>query len=729
MKFKVKKQKLIPALSGIFIIIVSLFFFIYHASSENSLFKTLDSEITNIMFRIRGEEKASDEVVIIDIDEKSIKELGQWPWSRDIVAELINKINKNKASVTGLDIFFPEKDRTSPGNILNKFNINFPQSKLPDYDKMLGDAVASSNSVMGYMFDFKHSGKKNCCPFTSASVKITEDKIKFSDIYLNEAENTILNIPETAASATEGFLNFFPESSGVIKKVPLLIKYGNIPYPSLALELYRLHTNTQWIKIVPSSQKAGGKNTVLGLYAGSKFIPTDIDAQMFINFRGKQRSYKYVSASDILNNKKADLDNKIVIIGTSASGLSDLKATPFSPSFPGVEIHATIIDNILNSNFLKYDRYTETGITYFILCAGGLVITFLLIYSGPLFAGLITLFTIAATFFVNYFFLFSKNIIAGFSYPGFCLAVLCMTVTILNYFFREKEKKFIQNAFSHYVSPDVVDELIKDPEKLTLSGETKEVTIMFADIRGFTEISESTQPKLLGKLLNGYFTEISHIIRKNKGLVDKFIGDAVMAFWNAPVENKNHCFDSVISAFQIFDELKRLNIDWHEKNFPFVNLGIGINTGEASVGNFGSKDRFDYTVIGDSVNLASRVEGLNKFYKTNLLITEFTQKNIKDKILTRKIDLVKVKGKNRPVQIYEPVAVLPCKNRTEDETKLFNEAFDYYIKGNFSDSKKIMENLERNNPLFLYKLYIERIKKLIINTPENWDGVFHFKDK
>ncbi|MGM5484229.1 MAG: CHASE2 domain-containing protein [Nanobdellota archaeon] len=729
MKTGINKQKIIPALSGIFIIIISLIFFMYHASSESSFFKTLDEEITNIMFRIRGEEKASDEIVIIDIDEKSIKNIGQWPWSRDVVAELINKINQKKASVIGLDIFFPEKDRTSPENILKKFNIKLPQKKLPDYDKMLGDAVAASDSVMGYMFDFKNSGEKNCCPFTSASVKITGDKIKFSDLYLNDAKNTILNIPETAASITEGFLNFFPESSGVIKKVPLLIKYGNIPYPSLALELYRLHTNTQWIKIVPSEQKAGGKNTVLGIYAGSKFIPTDIDAQMFINFRGKQKSYKYISASDILNNKNTDLENKIVIIGTSAPGLSDLKATPFSPSFPGVEIHATIIDNILNSNFLKYDRYTETGITYFILCAGGLVITFLLIYSGPLFAGLITFLTITASFFINYFFLFSKNIIAGFSYPGFCLAILCVTVTILNYFFREREKKFIHNAFSHYVSPDVVNELIKNPEKLTLSGETKEVTIMFADIRGFTEISESTQPKLLGELLNGYFTEISDIIRKNKGLVDKFIGDAVMAFWNAPVENKSHSFDSVISAFQIFDELKRLNIDWHEKNFPLLKLGIGINTGEASVGNFGSNDRFDYTVIGDSVNLASRIEGLNKFYKTDLLITEFTQKNIENKILSRKIDLVKVKGKNRPVQIFEPVAVLPCDSRTEDETHLFNEAFDYYIKGNFSDSKKIMEKLFKNNPLFIYELYIERIKTLILNTPENWDGVFQFKEK
>jgi adenylate cyclase len=724
-------QKSAPAIAGIFVIIFSVTVFHFYGSSPDSIFKTLDFEITNLMFRLRGEVLPSDKIVIVDIDEKSLRKTGQWPWPRNKIAELIKKIDEKEPKVTGLDMFFPEKDKTSPLLILKDIDIQgLDKKKLLDYDLVLGKQIASSNVAAGYMFNFKQNPGSSSFPISSAVIKIDSDKLKFSDLYINKAKSVILNIPEISVSATEGFLNIFPESSGAVKKVPLFLMYKNIPCPSLALELYRLFSDLQTYVIKPSSQKAGDKYGVLGIYAGKNFIKTDIDAQMYINYRGKPFTYKYISASDILLEKPdINLKGKIVLIGTSAAGLFDLKATPFSGACPGVEIHANVIDNLLNNDFMRFDKYTETGISYLILIIGGLTITILLFFSGPITAGLITVLTISGIFSFNYFFLFKNNTIAGFSFPAASLATGSMTIIILDYFFREKEKKFIQSAFSHYVSPEIVNELIKNPDKLSLSGETKTITIMFGDIRGFTAISEKLQPHELGRLLNVYFSKTSDVIRNNKGVVDKFIGDAVMAFWGAPLESKTHALDSVISAMKIIEELKLLNNQWSKNNFPPVNLGFGINTGEVRIGNFGSSDRFDYTVIGDNVNLASRVEGLNKFYSTNILITEFTNELVKEKILARKTDWVKVKGRTAPVEIYEPLSFFPVSSQLEDETNNFNLALEYYKSGSFTKAEEIIVSLKTKNPLFIYDLYIKRISELKQASLSSWNGVFEFKTK
>ncbi|MCB9480287.1 MAG: adenylate/guanylate cyclase domain-containing protein [Desulfobacteraceae bacterium] len=731
MSRKIKIQRSIPALAGIFVMFFSVIFYFFYGSSDNSIFRSFDFEITNLFFKMRGEKTPSDKIVIIDIDEKSLNEIGQWPWPRNTIAELIIKINAKKPKITGLDMFFPEPDRTSPDRIFKKMKIKgIDSQKLDDHDKILGNVIGSFPVVMGYIFDFKNNMEKKCCPFSSAAIKINSDNVKFRDLYLNEAENVLLNINELSTSLSEGFINILPESSGLVRKAPLLIKYNNIPCPSFALEIFRIYSQSSSITILPSSQKKDKKNALLGIYSENNFIKTDIDGQMFINFKGRPFTYKYISAADILNEKKNfDLESRIVLVGTSAAGLLDLKATPFSGACPGVEIHATIIDNMLNNDFMHFDKFTETGISYFILVPVSILISFILVISGPIAAGLITTLSICGIFLTNYFLLFKNNIITGFSFPVLSIAVLCMTIIVFNYFFREREKKFIQKAFSHYVSPEIVNELIKNPEKLSLSGETKTISIMFGDIRDFTAISEKLKPHELGELLNIYFSKISEIIRNNNGVVDKFIGDAVMAFWGAPLENKTHAKDSVLSAIKILSEIENLNIAWRKKNFPVIRLGMGINTGEVRIGNFGSIDRFDYTVIGDNVNLASRVEGLNKFYSTNLLITEFTENLVKNDLLSRKTDWVRVKGKTQPVEIYEPLCFFPCDPKIEDETNIFHSALDHYKAGNFSKAENIILELKHEKNLNIYEIYLKRIEKLKNTELLFWDGVFEFQTK
>ena len=723
------REKYIPLTAGIIIIIISAVLFKNFYSEKNWFFKTIDFEITNLMFRIRGPKKTSKDIVIVDIDEKSIKKIGQWPWQRNIIAQLLREIKKNGAKTTGLDMFFPEKDRTSPDLILKKLGIK-KDLKLLNHDTDLGNAVFETETITGYIFTFKKNNRTNCCPFSSANIKTAGKNIGFKNLYLINGGDPVLNISKIASGPTEGFINIFPESSGTISKVPLIIEFGGVPYPSLALELYRLYKKKDSIVIHPSTQTALKKRTILGISLEKDFIPTDIDCQMYINFRGEPFSYKYVSASDILEKKTLKtLKDKIVIIGTSAPGLADLKATPFSPSFPGVEVHAAIIDNFLNKDPMTYDKFTELGISYTIMIGGGILTALVLVFSGPVQAGAITILSICGTFLFNYFFLFKNNKIAGFSYPVLSLALICLFLTILNYFFKDKEKKFIQNAFSHYVSPEIVKELIKSPEKLSLSGETKNISVLFTDIRDFTSISESLSPKELGRLLNEYFTEISAIIIKAGGVVDKFIGDAVMAFFGAPVETDNHPVKTVEASFEILSGLEKLNLKWAEKKLPEIKMGIGINTGEVRIGNFGSRQRFDYTIIGDNVNLASRLEGLNKYYKTRIIISEFTNKQINGKVLTRKIDWVKVKGKTKPVEIFEPVSLFPWSKEKKEETDFFNNALDDYKNGLFTQAAQKIEKLYAKDKNFLYSLYLKRIEILLNNSPRSWDGVFEFKTK
>lgn len=636
-----------------------------------ALFSAIDARIVDTMFQFRGKQETTGAVVIVDIDERSLKEHGQWPWSRDIVADLTRKINDAGPLVLGFDIFFAEKDRTSPAALIaNHKDVfsgcgnldillqNLEVNQALDHDRLLGNAIGSGRSVLGYMFLFREDFLKitGIAPSPSLKISVVTKSTNFADLNLIRAYRPILNIPEISTASSEGFLNVFLDQSGTVRKVPLFLMQDNVPYPSLAFEMVRLAKGEKEVFLHLGDLGDAHHRTLAGVSFGKTFIKTDDLGNMTVNFRGPFNTFGYLSATDVLKGFGGDmLRGKYVLIGSSASGIMDLISTPFSSRVPGVEVHANVIDNLLRGDAMIWENYTEIGSTYCVIIVAGLLLVLSLVYLGPFpgfFAGMGIF---AAIIIGNYRYLFLNQQLLGISYILTSLLLVFMTVSLFNYFFEGRKRLFIRRAFSQYLSPSVVNELLKHPEKLNLSVESREVTIMFCDIRNFTTFSEITPSIELGQFLNRYFTLMTDIILKHNGMVDKYIGDAVMAVWGSPLPDREHAANAVRAALEMVAAIKAdaspLLLAGNA-----IEVGIGINTGFVSAGNFGSSDRFDYTVLGDNVNLASRIEDLTKDYHSSILIAESTKSALPSEFNCQFIDRVMVKGRKTSVGLFEPLS-------------------------------------------------------------------------
>ena len=734
-----------PFKTGCLVVLAAVLLFYSFGIQKPELLQDLDNRVVDAMFQWRGAHPPSHSVVIVDIDEKSLRHLGQWPWSRDVVAEMVAALHRAGARVVGLDIVFAEPDRTSP----KRYLAELPRSLGPlippdilervrrdeaiDHDLILGKAVTAGPTVLGYVFQTLADGLKSATeiPFPSSSLRVAGGDVSYDRLTLLPAYRAIVNIPDVAQAESEGFFNVFPDSSGTVRKVPLLMVMDAIPYPSLALEMVRIGLAEQEIVIHVSQQARDNRRGILGISVGRHFIPTDDQGQISVNYRGPQNTFLHLPAVDVLNGLHREmLRGRYVLIGTSASGLLDLRATPFSNVFPGVEVHANVIDNILAGDPITYDVFTEIGVTSVLIIAGGLFLAALLAYSSPLAGGLGGFLLLSATIAGNYQFFFLHNKIIGLTYPLLTFALVFLVVTLFNYFFEGREKRFIRHAFGHYVSPQVVSKLMDHPENLTLAGQEKNLTVMFSDIRQFTSISENMSPLQLGAFMNRYLTAMSSVVMENRGTVDKFIGDAIMAIWGAPLDDEDHAGNAVRAALEMVRRLEALRPEWEREGLPAIDIGIGINTGTTIVGNFGSQERFDYTVLGDNVNLASRLEGSNKTYGTRIIISEFTREALADRFLCRFIDLVRVKGRLKPVRIYEPLTEGKGDEGLRREVARFAKAMEAYHDQRFEEAALLVEELQRMRPCRLYSLYLERIGACRLQPPpKEWDGVFVFTCK
>ena len=657
-----------PFSIGSLLIFLSCLMFYSFGNQKPVILSGLDNKIMDIMFRIRGPQPISKEVVIVDIDEKSLKHVGQWPWPRDVLADLTLAIHNSGARAIGFDIVFPEADRTSPTRYLEKLKPilkeripkelfrDMMESPALDHDIAFGNAVAQSLVILGYAFQLKNDGLKSDTqtPFPSARIQLVPETATFASLSLIPAYRAILNIESVSTAASEGFFNVMTDDSGTVRQVPLLMMMDQIPYPSLALETFRMGMDIPLVTIHTDSRIKTLRTPVLGLSLGQTFIPTTNTGQMVINHRGPVNTFTYVSAKDLLLGRHHGLKDKFVLVGSSATGLFDLKATPFSNTMPGIEINATIIDNLIQEDPFKYDVFTEIGITYILIIVGGFILNLMLSFFRPLAGGVGALAFFLFIFIGNYYFFFLNYQLIGMTFPFATFLILFFLVNILSYVREGRAKRYIQNAFSHYVAPEVVKSLLINPKRLSLTGEQKQLTVLFSDIRGFTSISEKMDSIALGKFMNQYLTQMSQIIMENKGTVDKFIGDAIMAFWGAPEEEPDHAGKAVQTALLMKSHLVKINQSFKDQGMPEINIGIGINSGTMSVGNFGSHDRFDYTVMGDNVNLASRLEGVNKTYGTTILVSESTKEKLEKRFSFHFIDRVKVRGRKQSVQIYEP---------------------------------------------------------------------------
>jgi adenylate cyclase len=730
--------------------------------------RRLDNQIVDVMFRTRGQMSTQDTVVIVDIDEKSLAKFGQWPWSRKLVAELVTRLHSAKPKVVGFDVVFAEPDRSSPKNYVPLFKDNFKREFSEDEvdemdnDYILSLAIENTPTVMGYVFVESCDGLWNSLSAPALLEKkplVSPSGNTADQLYLVEAYRATVNTEGImAAFPAEGYFNTFPDPSGTVRKVPLFMSYRDEAYPSLAMQMLRvgkgkpdfvLHATADKHRVdlpiydekrkrIVRYEVGAEKLELSAISLGDVRIPTDENGNIIVNYRGGNKTFPYYPVYDVLpfegkteeelaREKEvfAALEGKYVLIGTSAPGLLDLRATPFSSIYPGVEVHANIIDNVLSKDFLRRDYDVETRVVAGLILLGGLILSGALTWGGALTGGIVTVLLLVGWVLGNYYLLFCHGILMRVVPPLLGMGAIFSAVVLISYLLEGRQKRYISEAFSLYLSPTLVGELVKNPELLSLEGEQKELTVLFSDIRGFTTISEGLNPHELSKFLNEYLTPMSNIVMDSGGTVDKFMGDAVMAFWGAPLDDELHATHAAQGALEMIRRLRELRIVWEARGLPFIDIGIGLNTGLMSVGNMGSETRFDYTVMGDNVNLGSRLEGQNKTYGTNILISESTRVAIGDRFFCRTVDLAIFKGKTEPIKIFE----LLCEGEPEVALKTecgnFEEAFKLFQSRDWDGAEKILRGIYAISKHKLYSEYLGRIEHYRQSPPpENWDGSF-----
>lgn len=687
---------------------------------------SIDNRLRDYFFTLRGEIPHEDNIVIIDIDEASLKEVGQWPWSRPKVSQLLENLTNMDIGLIAFDMVFAEPDKSSPHRVFKKYGIT--RENTPNYDLILGDTVANTPTILGYVFEFKDNEYINKKAPQIPAIFIEKNK-KLGDDFLLKAKGAIINVPEVQEKAyTSGFFNNIPDESGVIRSVPLIISYEDMIYPSLALEIIRLISKTK--KVVVNYDEYG----IVNIKLNNLTIPTDRYGRLLINFRGKSKSFKYYSAKDILNGSigKKELEGKIALIGTTAVGLLDLRATPFESVYPGVEVHANAIDNILTGDFLAKESWVDGAniwIIFFLTILTVLLITYLPFWLNPI----ITLSLLGGTVLILYTLLFTYGLVLNIFFPLLTIVIAAIVVTLFDYFYEIKKEKAIKKKFASKVSASVMDNLLKDIDNNEFQAEEKEVTVFFSDIRNFTNISEQMDDaKGLIEYLNEYMEPMSNIITEYEGTIDKYIGDSIMAYWNAPAQVINHADKAVTASLKQIKQLVPLNRKLKKEKKPLIDMGIGINTGKAIVGEMGSKGRSDYTVIGDAINLGARLESLCKFYDSKLNISNFTKEQLKDNYTFRFLDLVKVKGKKKPVEIWQVIDFGEAKGELKEELALYNKAINLYKESNFKEALKIFEELEsydKKTNKKIYEIYINRCKEFIVSPPTDFNGIYEHHTK
>ena len=679
--------------------------------------------------------KTARPVTIVDIDEKSLAKLGQWPWSRTRIADLITSLTKLGAVVIAFDIVFAEPDRLNPDVAADTIRNLDEETRaklraLPSNDQILADAMRRSRVVLGESgLPYVLSEYDNTLPLTGLAMLGEEPQpflLNFPGLLRN------VHVLEKAA-AGRGLFTIKTERDGIVRRVPMMMQAQGATMPSLSFEVLRVATGTDTIFI--KSEKAGIKSIAVKGFE----VPTDRNGQLWVHFARHDPSI-YVSAVDVLEGRVAPemIARKLVLIGTSAVGLLDVKTTPIDPVMPGVEVHAQVLESALTRAVLSQPIYAIVAEFCAAIVLGILVIAF-----APLF-GPVTLVAVGALFAsllvgTSWYFYTQHRLLIDFTYPLLSTTSIYLTLIFTSFVREQAQRRQIRSAFGQYLSPALIEQLAQSPEKLVLGGEEREMTIMFSDVRGFTTISESfkSDPQGLTALMNRFLTPLTNAILARKGTIDKYMGDAIMAFWNAPLDDKEHQLHACEAALDMLQRIDVLNKqreqEAQEGGPPYIplNVGVGLNTGVCVVGNMGSDLRFDYSVLGDSVNLASRLEGQSKEYGFPIIVGSKTALAVKDKFAILELDFIMVKGKKEPEVIYaiagrEDTAQ---SGRFQRLRNLTIEMLACYRSRDWEGALAAIERGRRTDDAqaleLLYNLYETRILGYQKNPPpEDWNGAF-----
>ena len=734
------KERAIPWL----IAAVWLFLLALHCTGQLRLpfLDRLDATIHDFSLKQTAPRVQDDRIAIVDIDEASLKAVGRWPWSRDKMVQLVDRLyNDYEIAAMGFDIVFAEPDISSGISILDQLSskelADDPQflqryaALRPslDYDARFAETLSGKPLSLGYYFITPGlpEGVTGALPAPNLPASV----MGASEPDLIEATGYGSNLPLfQKAAGIAGYFSVIPDEDGTIRRLHMLTRYRGGLYESFSSATLRAAMGADPLAAgLEESSFLGRTYRQPWVEIAGIRLHLNTDASAWVPYRAGA-PFPYVSAMEVLagRTKKGVLENRVVLVGTSAPGLLDLRATPFSRAFPGVEIHAHMIAGILDGTTIYTPAWAQDARLVVTLVAG-LLLAFALPIIGPTYGLALSLLLLAGLVTGQYV-AWQKHWSLPMATPLVAVIGLYVLSAAYGFLAETRNKRQITKLFGQYVPPELADKMSQNPTHYSMEGQSREMTVLFSDIRGFTNFSESLPPTELAEVLNAYLSTMTRIVQDNRGTIDKYIGDAVMAFWNAPLDMADHAEQAVQTALDMQAALPELNRQFAARGWPEVKIGVGVNSGRMSVGNMGSEFRLSYTVMGDAVNLGSRLEGITKQYGVGILATETTVA-ADPAHQFMKIDVVRVKGKEKPVAIYQPLGRKG--ELREDASKmaqLFEAAFDLYQKQDWDAAASLLKEMVAIAPCGLCDTYLDRIAHFRANPPAaDWDGVFVYTTK
>ena len=700
---------------------------------KTSLLAKLEAIAYDTRLKLTLPHRGDPQVVIIDINEPSLQREGRWPWSRDKLGWLTTQLlDRYHARAVGFDVVFAEPDRSSGIDVLEqlarrdlKDDRNYVavldrlRSEL-DFDARFADAIRGRPVVLGFGFTYEAQQIGALPPPLFRGADLGAGQIAI----LPAVGYTAAIAELQQAAAGSGHVDPFFDADNVVRRVPMVELYRNAYYPSLSLAIAQVVLEAK--RVTP---RFGPGGRLEGFDVGGLPLPTAADGTALIPFRGQPKTFRYYSAADILaGTAPADFAGAIALVGTTAKGLQDLRPTPLAADFPGVEIHASLLSGMLNEGFKSVPANAD-AIEALIMLLSGLVVLFVIPYRDPIFNALGLVAVMGAVAAANMLLWIRQNEVVPVAATLLMLAVLFGWNMLAGFMREERKIRRVSAMFGEYVPRERVAQMVESGERYSMVGESRAMTVLFCDVRDFTALSENLPPRELSAMLNAYLTPMTEIIHSRHGTVDKYVGDAIMAFWGAPVDNPDHARDAVLAALAMQQRMSALADEFKKRGWPELSIGAGINSGAMNVGDMGSEFRKAYTVLGDAVNLASRLEGLTKEYGVDIIIGEDTRAAIPD-IRCREIDRVRVKGRVHPVTIFEPLAAA-AEAGMAGEIAAWEQALLQYRARRFADAEASLAALASAHPATrLYAYFAQRCAMYAgARPPADWDGAMNFATK
>lgn len=720
----------------------------FHERLKNymNFLERLENYLYDARVRLDVGEGHDPRIVIVDIDEKSLQVEGHWPWRRDKLAFLLdNLFDKYHAKVAGFDVVFAEPDESSGLNVLRslaahelKDSTDYREQlgrieKQLDYDALFAGSIARHPVILGVYFNPAADKAGNVKTGALPRPVFSKNDLPEVNTRIPVAVGYGANLEMFQSYALDaGHFNHHPDVDGIVRRVPLFYEFDGRFYKSLSLAVAQQVLGVDALKPVSSINSVSNYMELEEVQLGGHTIPVDGEGKVLVPYRGKKGSYPYVSATDVLHEQAGNAlpPHAIVLVGTSAPGLSDNRSVPVDGNFPGVEVHANLIAGILDQRIKAQPAYMQ-GAEFIVVLALGLLAAVLLPVLSPVWEITVMMVLLSSTVGFNIYLWKTANLVLPLATTLVMLGAMFLLNMSYGFFIEGRRKKQITNLFGQYVPPELVMEMARDPKSYTQAAENRQMTVLFSDVRGFTTISEKLDPKELSSVMNEFLTPLTHIIHHNHGTIDKYMGDAIMAFWGAPVPDTEHARHALEAGLAMINKMHDLSKEFQERGLPELKIGVGINTGVMSVGNMGSEFRMAYTVLGDAVNLGSRLEGITKQYGVDIIVGEETRAAVPDFVF-RKLDQVRVKGKHEPVSIFEPVGMKANVSKDEqDELELYELGLKYYLRQEWDAAEAAFQGLQSQYaPRKLYQIYLDRLDYFRDNPPgETWDGIFTFTTK